>query len=144
MVIRSLSCMKVGDTLGAGTFGVVFLARDAADNNTPVALKKIKMERETQGFPVTAIREIKILQNLKHPNIVDLREIVVFDEDKDRESFPSATEFAQNDVFMVFEYVDYDLYGLLKSPSVLFEESHIRSFTTQLLEGVHFLHKHMI
>lgn len=142
--IRSLSVMDVGGTLGAGTFGVVFMANDVNDGNTKVALKKIKMERETQGFPVTAIREIKILKALKHENIVNLREIVVFNEDEDREQFKSHSEFSHGDVFMVFEYVDYDLYGLLKSSGVALTEAHIRSFTSQLLEGVHFLHKNMI
>ncbi len=136
--------MNVGQHLGAGTFGVVFLARDSCDNDTLVALKKIKMERETQGFPVNAIREIRILKALKHPNVVDLREIVVFNENDDRETYKSVTDFQHNDVFMVFEYVDYDLYGLIRSSGVIFNEAHIRSYMKQLLDGVHFLHKNNI
>ena len=139
--VRNLSCMKVGDTLGSGTFGVVFMAKDG---DTPVALKKIKMERETQGFPVTAIREIKILKSLKHENIVDLREIVVYNEEEDGANFKGVTDFIHGDVFMVFEYADYDLYGLLKSSGVVLQEAHIRSYTKQLLDGVLFLHKNMI
>lgn len=41
-----------------------------------VALKMIRMENEKEGFPITAIREIKLLSTLKHENIVNLREIV--------------------------------------------------------------------
>ena len=41
-----------------------------------VALKKIRMDTEKEGFPITAIREIKILSSLKHDNVVKLREIV--------------------------------------------------------------------
>jgi cyclin-dependent kinase 12/13 len=41
-----------------------------------VALKMIRMENEKEGFPITAIREIKLLSTLKHDNIVNLREIV--------------------------------------------------------------------
>jgi hypothetical protein len=41
-----------------------------------VALKMIRMDNEKEGFPITAIREIKLLSTLKHENIVNLREIV--------------------------------------------------------------------
>lgn len=41
-----------------------------------VALKMIRMDNEKEGFPITAIREIKLLSSLKHENIVNLREIV--------------------------------------------------------------------
>ncbi len=46
-----------------------------------VALKKVRLENERDGFPITAIREIKILQNLKHKNIINLREIVTDKKD---------------------------------------------------------------
>ncbi len=41
-----------------------------------VALKKIRMDTEKEGFPITAIREIKILSSMQHENVVNLREIV--------------------------------------------------------------------
>lgn len=41
-----------------------------------VALKKVRLENEKEGFPITAVREIKILRQLQHPNIVNLKEIV--------------------------------------------------------------------
>lgn len=41
-----------------------------------VALKKVRLENEREGFPITAVREIKILRQLNHPNIVNLKEIV--------------------------------------------------------------------
>lgn len=41
-----------------------------------VALKKVRLENEKEGFPITAVREIKILRQLNHKNIVNLREIV--------------------------------------------------------------------
>lgn len=41
-----------------------------------VALKKVRLENEKEGFPITAVREIKILRQLNHPNIVNLMEIV--------------------------------------------------------------------
>lgn len=41
-----------------------------------VALKKVRTDNEKEGFPITAVREIKILRQLNHPNIVNLKEIV--------------------------------------------------------------------
>jgi cyclin-dependent kinase 12/13 len=58
------------------------LAKDRGAPGTPgkiddyVALKKIRMDNEKEGFPITAIREIKLLRNLNHENVINLREIV--------------------------------------------------------------------
>lgn len=62
--------------VGEGTFGKVFKARNR-DTGKFVALKRIRMEGERDGFPVTAMREIKLLQSLRHNNIVRLHEMVV-------------------------------------------------------------------
>lgn len=62
--------------VGEGTYGQVFKARAEA-SGTLVALKKIRMESEKDGFPVTALREIKLLQSLKHENVVRLHEMMV-------------------------------------------------------------------
>ena len=62
--------------VGEGTFGKVYKAR----NNTTqaiVALKRVRMEAERDGFPVTAMREIKLLQSLRHDNVVRLHEMMV-------------------------------------------------------------------
>ncbi len=53
----------------------MYLATDK-QNGDQVALKKIRMDTEKEGFPITAIREIKLLKNLHHANIINLREIV--------------------------------------------------------------------
>jgi CTD kinase subunit alpha len=48
-----------------------------AQNNSRVALKRIRMEGEQDGFPITAMREIKLLQSLRHENVVKLHEMMV-------------------------------------------------------------------
>ena len=58
------------EKLGEGTYGVVYKAQDKATGEL-VALKKIRLEKEDDGVPSTAIREISLLKSLKHPNVVE-------------------------------------------------------------------------
>jgi cell division cycle 2-like protein len=57
-----------------GTFGVVFRAREKRTGKV-YALKKLKLEREKDGFPQTSIREVNVLLSLHHPNIVNVTEV---------------------------------------------------------------------
>jgi cyclin-dependent kinase 12/13 len=67
-----------------------------------VALKKVRLENEREGFPITAVREIKLLRRLDHPNIVKLLDVVT-----ENSSQGNKREFGA--FFLVFEYVDHDL-----------------------------------
>ena len=58
------------EKLGEGTYGVVYKAQDKVTGEY-VALKKIRLEKEDDGVPSTAIREISLLKSLKHPNVVE-------------------------------------------------------------------------
>jgi serine/threonine protein kinase len=58
------------EKVGEGTYGVVYKARDTQTKEI-VALKKIRLENEEEGMPSTAMREISLLNELKHPNIVE-------------------------------------------------------------------------
>lgn len=58
--------------VGEGTYGVVYKARDRVSGEI-VALKRIRLESEDEGIPSTAIREIALLKELQHPNVVKLR-----------------------------------------------------------------------
>ena len=72
---RSVERYERLDQIGEGTYGQVYLARDR-ETGEMVALKKIRMENEKEGFPITAIREIKLLKLLNHENVIRLKEIV--------------------------------------------------------------------
>jgi serine/threonine protein kinase len=136
--------MRIDKIVGSGTFGVVYKATDKMTERS-VALKKIKMERETQGFPVTAIREIKILNLVRnHKNIVNLFEVVTYNGDETDEPTVTNKGFNIGDIFMVFEFVEFDLSGLLKSSGLILTDNHVKSFLMQLLEGVKFLHDNNI
>jgi len=54
----------------------VYMAK-SRETGEIVALKKVRMDNEKEGFPITAIREIKILKSLTHNNVVKMKEIVV-------------------------------------------------------------------
>ena len=109
--------------VGQGAYGKVFKARERA-TGALVALKKIKSEHAQDGFPVTGLREVKLLQSLKHDNVVTLREMVS----------------RKGDIFLKFEYVPHDLVGLLKQPHITLEHAHIKSLMHQLLKGLAYIH----
>jgi serine/threonine protein kinase len=63
--------------IGEGTYGIVFFAKDK-NSNEQLAIKKMKVLDNQDGFPITSLREVKILKMLSnHPNIVSLKEVVV-------------------------------------------------------------------
>jgi len=61
-----------------GSYGIVYRARDTETGDI-VALKKLKLDREKNGFPITSLREISTLMSARHPNIVNIREVVMGD-----------------------------------------------------------------
>ncbi|KAJ3415483.1 Cyclin-dependent kinase 10 [Chytridiales sp. JEL 0842] len=73
------SCVESYEKLhriGEGTYGVVYAARDRRTKRL-VALKKVRMDNESEGLPTTSLREIAILKSLDHENIVRVKEVVV-------------------------------------------------------------------
>lgn len=73
---RHVDCFERLNHIEEGSYGVVFRARDK-ESGEIVALKKLKLQLEAGGFPVTSLREIHALMIIKHPNIVNVREIVI-------------------------------------------------------------------
>ncbi|EIW76134.1 Pkinase-domain-containing protein [Coniophora puteana RWD-64-598 SS2] len=109
--------------VGEGTFGKVYKAKNVI-TKVHVALKRIRMESERDGFPVTAMREIKLLQSLRHNNVVKLYEMMV----------------SNGSVYMVFEYMDHDLTGILSQTQFSFTEANLKSLCGQMLSGLAYLH----
>ncbi len=74
-----------------------------------------------------------------------MREIVTYNgDDNEEENTIADKDFSIGDIFMVFEFVDYDLSGLLKSSGLTLTDRHVKSFLKQLLCGVQFLHENKI
>jgi len=136
---RFHGCSKITEyeylgKLGEGTFGEVSKARSKKTGQV-VALKKILMHNEKDGFPITALREIKLLKQLDHVNVLKLEEMAV-ERPKNASKKPS--------MFMVTPYMDHDLSGLLENPNVHFTEPQIKCYMKQLLEGCAYLHENKI
>lgn len=130
-----------------------------------VALKKVRLENEREGFPITAVREIKILRQLDHKNVVKLYDIVTGPKDVNDKQQPLKKEAGfifkyfnklhrfkfilinLGAFYLVFEYVDHDLNGLLDSNIVEFSELQITSLFKQLIlalehcHNLNFLHR---
>ncbi|OWF46340.1 cyclin-dependent kinase 9-like [Mizuhopecten yessoensis] len=121
--------------IGQGTFGEVFKARDRKTKRL-VAMKKVLMENEKEGFPITALREIKILQLLRHENVVDLIEIC-------RTKASQYNRF-KSTFFLIFEFCEHDLAGLLSNANVKFNLGEIKKVMQQLLNGLYFIHSNKI
>ena len=121
--------------LGEGTFGEVSKAR-SKKTGAVVALKKIIMHNEKDGFPITALREIKLLKMLDHVNVLKLEEMAI--------EKPKGEAKKKSHMFMVTPYMSHDLSGLLENPDVNFTIPQIKCYMLQLLEGVKYLHENKI
>ncbi|CAK87465.1 unnamed protein product (macronuclear) [Paramecium tetraurelia] len=108
--------------VGQGKYGQVFRAQNKL-NKQIVALKKIKQEKEANGFPRTAMREIHLLSSIKHQNIVSFQEVVV----------------QSKNTYLVLEYMDTDLHNLLQR-RIVFSLDQVRYLMYQILEALSYLH----
>eukprot|EP00794_Sanderia_malayensis_P012637 gene12634-13935_t len=109
--------------IGEGAHGVVFKAKNIQSGEV-LALKKVPLRRLEDGIPNTALREIKALQEIEHPNIVKLYEV-----------FPHGTGFV-----LVFEYMLSDLSEVLRDFNRVLTESQLKSYMLMLLKGIAYCH----
>jgi cell division cycle 2-like protein len=126
---RSVDEFERLNKIDEGTYGVVYRAKDKKTGEI-VALKKVKMEKEKEGFPLTSLREINILLSFHHPYIVDVKEVVVGS--------------SLDSIFMVMEYMEHDLKGLMESMKQPYSQSEVKCLMIQLLEGVKYLHDNWV
>ncbi|XP_073006685.1 cyclin-dependent kinase G-2-like isoform X2 [Typha latifolia] len=126
---RSVDEFERLNKIDEGTYGVVYRARDKKTSEV-VALKKVKMEKEREGFPLTSLREINILLSFHHPSVVDVKEVVVGS--------------SLDSIFMVMEYMEHDLKALMETMKQPFSQSEVKCLMLQLLEGVKYLHDNWV
>ncbi|EFX79587.1 hypothetical protein DAPPUDRAFT_52273 [Daphnia pulex] len=129
--------------IGQGTFGEVFKARHK-ENKKIVAIKKVLVINEKEGFPVTALRENHILKLLnlgskgdpQCPNVVNLIEVCRTKVTQPNNCKPT--------LFLVLDFCEHDLAGLLSNANVRFSLGEIKEVMQQLFEGISFIHRKKI
>jgi len=117
---------KIGN-LGEGTYGVVYKATEK-DTGRIVALKRIRLESEDEGVPCTAIREISLLLELDHRNVVRLYDVI----------------HTEKKLTLVFEYLEQDLKKYMDELRGKLSMTTIKSFMWQLLAGIAFCHQRRV
>ncbi len=126
---RFVSEFEKLNRVGEGTYGIVYRARDTRSGEI-VALKKMRMDREKDGIPVSGLREISILLTCHHENVVRLREVAV---GRSLES-----------IFLVMNYCEQDLASLLDNMQAPFSEAQVKCIVKQVLQGLKYLHGRFI
>jgi len=117
------------EKLGEGGHGVVYLGIDEL-TQTPIAIKKILISNKERndGVSFLSLREIKLLQELKHPNVIELKD--VYNHNKN--------------INLVFEFMETDLEQIIKDRNITLGAADIKSYMKMLLSGVEYCHKHWV
>ncbi|KAF4966432.1 hypothetical protein FSARC_5876 [Fusarium sarcochroum] len=125
---RHPSSFQQLEKLGEGTYATVFKGRNRQTGEL-VALKEIHLDSE-EGTPSTAIREISLMKELKHENIVGLHDVI----------------HTENKLMLVFEYMDGDLKRYMDTHGErgALKPTTIKSFMYQLLKGIDFCHQNRV
>lgn len=113
--------------LGEGTYGKVYKARSTRTGDS-VAMKQMKLDSQEEGVPSTAIREIALLKELSHPNVVRLLDIFC----------------KPNKLVLVFEFLENDLKKYMKAMNGRLTPAIVKNFSYQLCRGVEFCHANRI
>lgn len=109
---------------------MVYKARNL-ENDEIVAIKKIKLgsrEEAQDGINRTALREIKLLQEISHENVIGLLDVFGH----------------KSNVSLVFEFIDTDLENIIKDMKIILTPGNIKSYLLQTLKGLEYLHKNFI
>ncbi|XP_065910491.1 cyclin-dependent kinase 7-like isoform X1 [Dysidea avara] len=119
------------DFLGEGQFATVFKAEDTEQDGRVVAVKKIKLGKKSElrdGVNRTALREIKLLQELHHPNIIGLLDVYGH----------------KSNISLVFDYMNTDLEAIIQDMGIVLTTSHIKAYLLMTFKGLEYLHSHWI
>lgn len=117
------------EKIGEGTYGVVYKGKNKKTGEI-VAMKKIRLESEDEGIPSTAIREISLLKELKHPNIVSLQDVLMED----------------NRLYLIFEFLSMDLKKYMDSLAAdkMLDAELVRSYMYQITAAILFCHRRRV
>ena len=136
-----------------GAYGWVSRAKEISTGKV-VALKRLKIDpKDRGGLPVTGPREIQILKDCDHRNVVQLREVVVGDDTTKIEKYVTRLLLCQHtthanldlsSIFLVLEFLEHDLKSILEDMPEPFLASEVKTLLQQLASGVSYLHANWI
>eukprot|EP00090_Calanus_glacialis_P001786 TRINITY_DN11317_c0_g1_i2.p1 TRINITY_DN11317_c0_g1~~TRINITY_DN11317_c0_g1_i2.p1 ORF type:complete len:316 (-),score=120.40 TRINITY_DN11317_c0_g1_i2:136-1083(-) len=118
------------EKIGEGTYGVVFKGKNKKTGEI-VAMKKIRLESEDEGVPSTAIREISLLKELQHPNIVGLMDVLM----------------QEAKLYLIFEFLTMDLKKYMDTSigkGGKMDPQLVKSYTYQIFQGMLFCHQRRV
>ncbi|KAJ8917382.1 hypothetical protein NQ315_002406 [Exocentrus adspersus] len=117
------------EKIGEGTYGVVYKGKNKKTGEL-VAMKKIRLESEDEGIPSTAIREISLLKELRHPNIVSLEDVMM----------------EEKRLYLIFEFLSMDLKKYLDQIKTgeFMDPKLVKSYLYQINEAILFCHQRRV
>ncbi|KAK3006887.1 hypothetical protein RJ639_016326, partial [Escallonia herrerae] len=116
--------------IGEGTYGLVFLAKIKSNRSKSIAIKKFKQSKDGDGVSPTAIREIMLLREITHENVVKLVNVHINHVDMS--------------LYLAFDYAEHDLYEIIRhhrdKVNHAINQYTVKSLLWQLLNGLNYLH----
>ncbi|EGF77844.1 hypothetical protein BATDEDRAFT_13581 [Batrachochytrium dendrobatidis JAM81] len=131
MITPKYSAYEKEKKVGEGTYAVVYQGwaiPNTALDKRKVAIKKIKIGQFKDGLDMSAIREVKLLKELHHVNIVELIDVFAH----------------KTNLNLVLEFLDADLEMIIKNKNVVFSAGDIKSWMLMMLRGLFHCHRNFI